>query len=103
MTSVTIPIKNSIPAPTRSLRQSQFIYAGLGNGGANIEPVKLLGAQALGAAIGQNMRYTKSDNRDYEFHDGVGVDPQYSFEKLFYRGGNRADETHGRIEGYIAF
>ncbi|MEP3891370.1 MAG: DUF4043 family protein [Hellea sp.] len=81
----------------------QFTYAGLGNGGANIEPVKLLGAQALGAAIGQNMRYTKSDNRDYEFHDGVGVEAQYSFEKLFYRGGNRADKTHGMIEGYIAF
>ena len=81
----------------------QYSYAGLGTGGANIEPVKLLGAQALGAAIGQRMRYTKGDTRDYEFFDNVGVEAQQSFEKLFYLGGARAGQTHGMVEGYIAF
>lgn len=81
----------------------QFNYPGLGAGGANIEPVKLLGAQALGAAIGQNMKYTVDTNDDYQFHTPVGVEAQYSFEKLFYLGGARAGKTHGMVEGYIAF
>lgn len=77
-------------------------YAGLGAGGADIEPVKLFGAQALGMAVGQRMRYTKSDTRDYEFYDGVGVESQQSFEKLLLQGGDRAGQNYGMIEGYIA-
>ena len=77
-------------------------YAGLGAGGADVAPVHLLGAQALGAAIGQRLKYTKSDNRDYAFYDGVGVERQQSFEKLFYRGGARAGKVHGMVTGYVA-
>lgn len=80
----------------------QFNYGGLGTAGAIIEPVKLFGAQAIGMGIGQKMKYTKSDTRDYEFNDGVGVECQHSFEKLFYQGGARAGKVHGMVEGYAA-
>lgn len=74
----------------------------LGASGAEIAPVYLFGAQALGKAQGQRMRYTKSDNRDYEFFDGVGVEAQCSYEKIILQGGDRAGQVHGMIDGYVA-
>lgn len=78
------------------------VYTGLGAAGEDVSPVHLFGAQAIGNAVGQKYRYTKSDNRDYEFFDGYGVEEQCSFEKLFYQGGARAGKQHGMITGYVA-
>ena len=72
-------------------------YAAVGGGGIDVEPMYFCGAQALGWAMGQKYRYTKSDNTDYQFLRGVGVEEQWSIEKLFDGG-----EQRGMITGYAA-
>lgn len=72
-------------------------YAGVGGAGIDVEPMYFCGAQTLGWAMGQKYRYTKSDNTDYQFLRGVGVEEQWSIEKLFDGG-----EQRGMITGFAA-
>lgn len=72
-------------------------YAGVGAAGIDIEPYWFCGAQSLGWAMGQKYKYTKSDSTDYQFLRGIGVEEQYSVEKLFDGG-----EQRGMITGYLA-
>ncbi|MEL7452316.1 MAG: DUF4043 family protein [Pseudomonadota bacterium] len=73
------------------------LYAGVGASGIDVEPIWFCGAQSLGWAMGQKYRYTKSDNTDYQFLRGIGVEEQWSIEKLFDGG-----EVRGMITGYAA-
>jgi hypothetical protein len=72
-------------------------YSAVGGAGIDVEPMYFCGAQALGWAMGQKYRYTKSDNTDYQFLRGVGVEEQWSIEKLFDGG-----EQRGMITGFAA-
>lgn len=72
-------------------------YAAVGGAGIDVEPLYFCGAQALGWAMGQKYRYTKSDSTDYQFLSGIGVEEQWSIEKLFDGG-----EQRGMITGYAA-
>ena len=74
------------------------IYEALGNGGVDVSPYWLCGAQALLNAVGQRLQMTDSDNTDYGFLKGVGTEEQYSVEKTFFKDGKQ----HGMMTGYVA-
>lgn len=80
------------------------VYPNIGNGGAEVTPVYLCGAQALGIAWGR--RWT-SKTKEFDYGDkyGVAIDGIYGVEKLrFGTGTSDTDDTkdHGVVTGFFA-
>lgn len=70
------------------------VYTGIGNGGANVYPVYLLGQEALGWAIKQ--RYsTREQTDDYQTEKGIAMIGKWGMKKLCYSGTftNTAQDT----------
>ena len=72
------------------------LIEGAGNGGADVEPYFLCGAQAIGYAIGQDPKF-KADERDYGFIKGVAVRELRGIKKTIFDG-----LDHGLVTGYVA-
>ena len=76
-----------------------------GSAGAQLEPVYLCGAQAVGLAWAQRTKST-IDVDDYEFLHGVGVQEMRRIEKLRFGTAAGADTTtpkdHGIVTGFFA-
>lgn len=84
------------------------IYAGVGNGGIDVSPVYLLGAQAVGMAWAKRWR---SRTKDFDYGDkfGIAMDGIYGVKKLFFGTGVDEDDEdptsakqHGVVTGYFA-
>lgn len=69
---------------------------GVGAASAEVSPVYLCGAQALGVAWAQMTKST-TDVRDYGFVKGVGVHEMLGVDKLTYN-----NKDHGVLTGYVA-
>jgi N4-gp56 family major capsid protein len=80
------------------------IWANIGNSSAEVTPVHLLGAQALG--IGFAKRWTrKSKSFDYDDKEGVAIESIYGVSKLrFGTGTTDTDDQkdHGVVSGFFA-
>ena len=80
------------------------IWANIGNSSAEVTPVHLLGAQALG--IGFAKRWTRiTKNFDYGDKEGVGIEAIYGVSKLRYGTGTSDTDDqkdHGVVSGFFA-
>lgn len=79
-------------------------YAGVGASSANVQPVYLLGAQALGIGYAKRWR-SKTEDFDYGDKHGVAIDGIYGVNKLLFGSGSgdRDDlKDHGVVTGYVA-
>lgn len=78
------------------------VYPGLGNGGADLHPVYLLGQEAMGWAIKQRYR-SREQKDDYDQVEGLGMIGKWGMKKLCYSptiGGN--DTTvYGKQRGVV--
>lgn len=80
------------------------VYTGVGNGGIDVSPVYLCGAQAVGVAWAQRPRQI-TNTRDYGFINGVGIAQIRGIEKLrFGTGSADTDDLkdHGVVTGFFA-
>jgi N4-gp56 family major capsid protein len=80
------------------------VYANIGNSSAEVTPVYLCGAQALGIAWGRRWA-TKTKEFDYGDKYGVAVDGIYGVNKLrFGTGSTDTDDPkdHGVVTGFFA-
>jgi len=79
------------------------IYTGIGNGGADISPVYLMGQEALGWAI--KSRYASREQKDdYQQVEGLGMLGKWGMKKLAY--GYGSDSTilgkqRGLVTGFF--
>lgn len=63
---------------------SSLIQTGEGAAGIDVAPAVLCGAQAVGWAVGQQPRFTRLKEDDYEFRNGVGLQKKEHIQKLFF-------------------
>lgn len=80
------------------------VLTGVGAGAIDVAPVYLCGAQAVGVAWAQRFKST-TDNRDYGFVHGVGVQEVRGIEKLIFgTGSGDTDDLkdHGIVTGFFA-
>jgi N4-gp56 family major capsid protein len=80
------------------------IYTGVGNGGINVSPVYLCGAQAVGVAYAKRWR-SVTEEFDYGDKFGVAIDGIYGIKKMVFGSGNSdtADlKDHGVATGFYA-
>lgn len=80
------------------------VLSGVGNGGIDVAPVYMCGAQALGIAWARRFKST-TNVRDYEFKYGVGGREIRGIEKLrFGSGSGDTDDLqdHGVVTGFFA-
>jgi N4-gp56 family major capsid protein len=80
------------------------VYANLGAGNAEVTPVYLCGAQALGIAWGRRWS-TRTKEFDYGDKYGVAIDGIYGINKLrFGTGTSNTDDQkdHGVVTGFFA-
>lgn len=80
------------------------VYPNIGNSSAEVTPVYLCGAQALGIAWGRRWS-TRTKEFDYGDKYGVAIDGIYGVEKLrFGTGTSDTDDTkdHGVVTGFFA-
>lgn len=80
------------------------VLSGVGNGGIDVDPVYLCGAQALGLAWAQRTK-TTTNVRDYDFLHGVGIAETRGIHKLsFGSGAGDTDDQkqHGVVTGFFA-
>jgi len=89
----------------REIPEIQSLESSLASSGVNIQPVYLCGAQAIGLAWAQRTKST-TQNTDYEFLHGVGVQEIRAIEKLRFGTAAGADTTtpkdHGIVTGFFA-
>lgn len=79
-------------------------YAGVGTSSANVQPIYLLGAQALGIGYAKRWR-SKTEDFDYGDKHGVAIDGIYGVNKLLFGSGagDRDDlKDHGVVTGFVA-
>ena len=79
-------------------------YAGVGNGGADVSPVYLCGAQALACARAKRWQ-SRTEQFDYGDKHGVAVETIDAFAKMtFGSGAGDTDDLkdHGVVTGYVA-
>ena len=69
----------------------------IGNGGADVRPVIMCGAQAVGIAWGQEPTPRTDTKRDFEFRPAVAIDELLGVKKLAYNG-----KMHGMVQGFFA-
>jgi hypothetical protein len=67
------------------------VVVGVGNGGSDVAPAFLCGAQAVGLAWGQDVQ-SKTQSTDYEFRKGVAVEEMRGVAKMVYNG-----KQHGML------
>jgi len=72
------------------------VLNGVGNAGANVSPVYLCGAQALGVAWAKRTKST-TDTRDYGFVHGVGIAEMRGVRKCVFN-----NKDHGVVTGFVA-
>jgi N4-gp56 family major capsid protein len=72
------------------------VLTGVGTASADVSPVYLCGAQALGVAWGQEPRST-TDTFDYGFARGVGIEEARGVSKMVFN-----DKDHGVVTGFVA-
>lgn len=72
------------------------VLPGVGTASADVSPVYLCGAQALGVAWGQEPRST-TDTFDYGFAKGVGIEEARGVSKMIFN-----DKDHGMVTGFVA-
>lgn len=72
------------------------VLTGVGTSLADVSPVFLCGAQALGVAWGQEPT-SKTDTRDYGFHHGVAIEEARGVSKMVFNG-----KDHGLVTGFVA-
>lgn len=72
------------------------VLTGVGGSSADVSPVYLCGAQALGVAWGQEPRST-TDTFDYGFAKGVGIEEARGISKLVFN-----NKDHGLVTGFYA-
>jgi N4-gp56 family major capsid protein len=80
------------------------IYPNIGNSNAEVTPVYLLGAQALGHALAKRWR-TRTKDFDYGDKVGIAIDGIYGVNKLLFGtgSGDRDDlKDHGVVTGFFA-
>lgn len=80
------------------------VIAGVGDGGIDVAPNFLCGAQAVGVGWARRLRST-TDVRDYNFRKGVGVQEMRGIEKLLFgKGADDLDDLvqHGVVTVYTA-
>jgi N4-gp56 family major capsid protein len=84
------------------------VYTGVGNGGIDVSPVYLMGAQAVGVAWAKRWR-SRTKEFDYGDKYGIAMDGIYGVKKLFFGTGVDEDEEdpssakqHGVLTGYFA-
>jgi N4-gp56 family major capsid protein len=76
--------------------------SGVGSASADVEPVYLMGAQALGIAWAQRTKST-TDTDDYGYLHGVGVQEMRGIDKLrFDPLSGTAYKDHGMVTGFFA-
>lgn len=73
------------------------VIAGAGDSGIDVAQSFLCGAGAVGMAIGQRPRRTQSDNTDYGFRRGIGIEELVGIEKLF-----RGNKQNGVVTVFSA-
>lgn len=72
------------------------VLTGVGASSADVSPVYLCGAQALGVAWGQEPKST-TDTFDYGFAKGVGIEEARGVSKLVFN-----NKDHGIVTGFVA-
>ena len=80
------------------------VVTGVGNGGIDVGPVYLCGAQAVGVAWAQRTK-TTTQVTDYGFRNGVGVQEMRGIEKLIFGSGSADTDDlkdHGLVTGFFA-
>lgn len=80
------------------------VYANIGNSNAEVTPVYLCGAQALGHALAKRWA-SKTKEFDYGDKVGVAIESIYGINKLLFGtgGADRTDlKDHGVVTGYFA-
>lgn len=81
------------------------VLSGVGNGGIDVEPVYLCGAQSVGVAWAQRTK-TTTNVRDYDFVHGVGIQEMRGIQKLRF-GTNAVTELddlkdHAVVTAFVA-
>lgn len=72
------------------------VLTGVGTSSADVSPVFLCGAQALGVAWGQEPK-SVTDQRDYKFQYGVAIEEARGIEKMVFN-----NKDHGMVTGFVA-
>lgn len=70
---------------------------GTGNGGADVRPNFLCGAQAVGIAWGQEPQFQTDLQKDYKFRPGVAIEELLDVEKIVFN-----SKQHGMVTWYTA-
>jgi N4-gp56 family major capsid protein len=82
------------------------VYTGVGAGGINVQPVYLLGAQALGKAWAKYpFTVENSFEQEYKRFKGLAIMQWYNIEKLYFGSGAEDKDDpiqHGIVTGYVA-
>lgn len=74
-----------------------FTFNGTGASSADVRPVFLCGAQAVGIAWGQEPTPRTDLTRDYAFRPGVAIEELLGVKKMAFNG-----RAHGILTGYFA-
>jgi len=77
---------------------------GVGNGGIDVDPCYLVGAQAVGLGWAQRTKST-TNTRDYGFLHGVGIQEMRGVEKLTFGAGTGDTDDlkdHGVVTGFFS-
>lgn len=74
----------------------------VGDGGANVAPVYLCGAQALGVAWAHLTKSTVRKEDDYGFRNGVGFFEMRGIEKVLWQQGETDAKDWGMVTGFVA-
>jgi hypothetical protein len=61
---------------------ARLILKGVGSAGADVEPFFLCGQAAMAYATGQMARPTQTEENDYDFIYGIGIEVQYGVGKI---------------------
>lgn len=72
------------------------ILTGVGTSSADVSPVFLCGAQALGVAWGQEPK-SVTEQRDYKFQYGVAIEEARGVSKMVFN-----NKDHGIVTGFVA-
>ncbi|MFC4728804.1 DUF4043 family protein [Coralloluteibacterium thermophilus] len=75
---------------------------GVGGEGAQVSPIYLCGAQALGVAWAMTTKTTTRKEDDYGFRHGVGFMELRGIEKIQWRQGESDAKDWGVVSGFVA-
>ena len=90
-------IHREIPEIDAIAGSGTYDLDGAGNGGADVRPVVMCGAQAVGVAWGQEPTPRTDMTADYSFRPGVAIEELLGVKKMAYNG-----KMHGMVQGFFA-